>query len=44
VGPHLIIAYDGDLKTADGLLGRDFLANFDVTIDSKQRAVTLATN
>lgn len=42
VGPLLIIAYDGDLKAADGLLGRDFLAHFNVTIDSKERVVTLA--
>jgi hypothetical protein len=44
VGPLLIIAYDADLKAADGLLGRDFLANFNVTIDSKERVVTLAPN
>jgi hypothetical protein len=44
VGPLLIIAYDGDLKNADGLLGRDFLAHFNVTIDSKERVVTLAPN
>ena len=44
VGPLLIIAYDGDLKAADGLLGRDFLAYFNVTIDSKERIVTLAPN
>jgi hypothetical protein len=44
VGPLLIIAYDGDLKNADGLLGRDFLAHFNVTIDSKERIVTLAPN
>jgi len=25
-------------------LGRDFLANFNVTIDSKERVVTLAPN
>jgi hypothetical protein len=42
VGPLLIIAYDGDLKNADGLLGRDFLAHFNVTIDSKEGVVTLA--
>jgi len=42
VGPLLIIAHDGDLKNADGLLGRDFLAHFNVTIDSKERIVTLA--
>ncbi len=44
VGPLLIIAYDGELKNADGLLGRDFLAHFNVTIDSKERVVTLAPN
>jgi hypothetical protein len=44
VGPLLIIAYDGDLKAADGLLGRDFLAHFNVTIDSKAGVVTLAPN
>ena len=44
VGPLLIIAHDGDLKNADGLLGRDFLAHFNVTIDSKERIVTLAPN
>jgi hypothetical protein len=44
VGPLLIIAHDADLKEADGLLGRDFLANFNVTIDSKERIVTLAPN
>jgi hypothetical protein len=41
-GPLLIIAYDADLKGADGLLGRDFLSNFHVTIDSKEQTVTLA--
>ena len=44
VGPLLIIAHDADLKGADGLLGRDFLAHFNVTIDSKERVVTLAPN
>jgi hypothetical protein len=44
VGPLLIVAHDADLKGADGLLGRDFLANFNVTIDSKERVVTLAPN
>jgi len=42
VGPLLIIAHNPDLKGADGLLGRDFLANFNVTIDSKEQIVTLA--
>jgi hypothetical protein len=44
VGPLLIIAHDAGLKDADGLLGRDFLANFNVTIDSKERVVTLVPN
>jgi hypothetical protein len=43
-GPLLIIVHEADLKGADGLLGRDFLANFNVTIDSKERVVTLAPN
>ena len=41
VGPLRIIVHDADLKT-DGLLGRDFLEHFTVTIDSKERQVTLA--
>ena len=44
VGPLLIIAHDADLKGAEGLLGRDFLANFNVTIDAKERIVTLTPN
>jgi hypothetical protein len=44
VGPLLIIAHDADLKGAEGLLGRDFLANFNVTIDPKEQIVTLAPN
>lgn len=40
-GPLRIIAHDGDLKGVDGLLGRDFLEHFTVTIDSKERVVTL---
>jgi hypothetical protein len=44
VGPLLIIAHEADLKGADGLLGRDFLAHFNVTIDSKERVVTLEPN
>ncbi len=44
VGPLLIIAHDADLKGADGLLGRDFLANFNVTIDAKEEIATLAPN
>lgn len=44
VGPLLIIAHDVKFKGADGLLGRDFLANFDVRIDSKEGVVTLTPN
>jgi predicted aspartyl protease len=44
VGPLLIIAHEADLKGADGLLGRDFLAHFHVTIDSKEGVVTLVSN
>jgi hypothetical protein len=41
VGPILITIHDTDLKNADGLLGRDFLAHFNVTIDSKEGMLTL---
>ena len=44
VGPLLIIAHDADLYGADGLLGRDFLGHFNVTIDSKKQVVTLQPN
>jgi len=44
VGPLLIIAHDADLKGADGLLGRDFLSHFNVTIDSKEGVVTLESH
>ncbi len=40
-GPFLIIAHDADLKQAEGLLGRDFLERFTVTIDANERVVTL---
>lgn len=42
MGSLLIIAHDADLKVADGLLGRDFLGRFSVTIDAKEGIVTLA--
>jgi hypothetical protein len=42
VGPLRIVVHDADLKKADGLLGRDFLEHFTVTIDSKEQQVTLA--
>jgi aspartyl protease/uncharacterized protein DUF4124 len=41
VGPLHIIALDADLKKADGLLGRDFLEHFTLTIDARERMVTL---
>jgi len=41
VGPLRIIALEADLKKADGLLGRDFLEHFTVTIDARERVVTL---
>ncbi|HMK66852.1 MAG TPA: retropepsin-like aspartic protease [Thermodesulfobacteriota bacterium] len=41
VGPLLIAVYPADLKGAEGLLGRDFLFKFNMTIDSKERVVTL---
>ncbi len=44
VGPLLIVVHDTDLKGAQGLLGRDFLAHFHLTIDSKERIVTLTPN
>jgi hypothetical protein len=42
VGPLAVIAHDADFKNADGLLGRDFLNHFTVTIDSKGGVVTLS--
>ena len=42
VGPLRIIAHDADLGRADGLLGRDFLEHFTVTIDARERVVTLS--
>ena len=44
VGPLLIAVYEADLKKADGLLGRDFLSHLKVTIDPKEKVVTLTTN
>ena len=41
MGPLRILVHDADFK-ADGLLGRDFLDHFTVTIDSKEQQVTLA--
>ncbi len=42
VGPLRIVAHDADLKQAEGLLGRDFLEHFIVTIDAREQIVTLA--
>jgi hypothetical protein len=42
VGPLPIVAHDADLKQAEGLLGRDFLEHFTVTIDAREQVVTLA--
>jgi predicted aspartyl protease len=44
VGPLTIVAHDTDFKNADGLLGRDFLDQFTLTIDGKAGVVTLAPN
>lgn len=41
-GPFLVIVHESDLRGADGLLGRDFLAGYDVTMDSKEQFVTLS--
>jgi hypothetical protein len=41
-GPLLVVSHDAGLGSGrDGLLGRDFLDNFIVTIDSANRVVTL---
>ncbi len=42
VGPLLIIAHDAEFNGADGLLGRDFLDNFKLTIDPKKQVLTLS--
>ena len=42
VGPLSVIAHDAGLPGADGLLGRDFLGLFTVTIDTRAGFVTLA--
>lgn len=42
VGPLMVVSHDAGLGTGtDGLLGRDFLDQFVVTIDSNSRLVTL---
>ncbi|PYM05696.1 MAG: hypothetical protein DMD82_10415 [Candidatus Rokuibacteriota bacterium] len=40
-GPFLVIAHDASINDADGILARDFLDNFKVTIDAGQGVVTL---
>jgi predicted aspartyl protease len=44
VGPMAIVAHDAGLEDADGLLGRDFLSAFTVTIDAAASVVTLTPN
>jgi predicted aspartyl protease len=41
VGKMLVISHDIDIPDADGLLGRDFLDRFNVTIDNGAGKVTL---
>jgi hypothetical protein len=41
-GPIAIVVHDADLRNADGLLGRDFLDRFKVTIDARSGLITLA--
>jgi Aspartyl protease/Domain of unknown function (DUF4124) len=41
VGPLLLVAHDAGLTQADGLLGRDFLGLFTVTLDAAAHIVTL---
>jgi predicted aspartyl protease len=41
-GPLRVAAHDVDLAQGDGLLGRDFLDKFTVTIDSTAGTVTIA--
>src|SRR5262249_41504070 len=41
VGPLRVVAHDANLPRADGLLGRDFLGQFTVTIDANEQVVTL---
>jgi hypothetical protein len=43
-GPLAIIAHDAEITGVDGLLGRDFLSLFSVTIDTRGSVVTLEPN
>jgi predicted aspartyl protease len=42
VGPLWVLAHDAHMPRGDGLLGRDFLDRFAVTVDPRQRVVTLS--
>jgi predicted aspartyl protease len=42
VGPLLVISYDMNQPGSDGLLGRDFLDRFNVSIDSSRGVVTVS--
>jgi hypothetical protein len=43
-GPLPIVAHDAGIPLADGLLGRDFLSLFSVTIDTRTGTVRLEPN
>src|SRR5262245_36190118 len=43
VGPLRIVVHDVAFSQADGLLGRDFLEQFIVTIDAKEQTVILSS-
>jgi len=40
-GPLWVLAHDAGMLQGDGLLGRDFLDRFKITIDTRERVVTL---
>jgi hypothetical protein len=44
VGPLPIVAHDAGVAGAEGLLGRDFLSRFSVTIDARTSVVVLDPN
>ena len=41
VGRMVVASYDMDMRDVEGLLGQDFLGNFNVTIDSNEGVVKL---
>jgi hypothetical protein len=41
VGPLAVVAHDPGLRTAEGLLGRDFLGAHAITIDALTGVVTI---